>query len=310
MSYLAIVDLGSNSARMVVERLNNDGTYTEIIREKEDTRIAQNMGPERVLKEVPIARTIAALKYFQSQYSDFEPTVRAITTAAVRVARNQTQFLTRVKNETGIDFEVLTGDKEAYYDYLGVITTLAIDNGIILDTGGASVELIAVIDGQNQSAISLPFGAVTLSETFNLANEVSQRDIAAACKDILSQYEVLPWLNAHRGLPVILLGGGNRSLARMGRTILGKDIINQIHGFEMSVEMVEHIFQNLRYMSRQEREHIAGLEISRADIIISGLLPLLNLMQLIDAPRVIFSESGVREGLIAEMMKNNDKKIL
>lgn len=206
MSYLAIVDLGSNSARMVVERLNNDGTYTEIIREKEDTRIAQNMGPERVLKEVPIARTIAALKYFQSQYSDFEPTVRAITTAAVRVARNQTQFLTRVKNETGIDFEVLTGDEEAYYDYLGVITTLAIDNGIILDTGGASVELIAVIDGQNQSAISLPFGAVTLSETFNLANEVSQRDIAAACKDILSQYEVLPWLNAHRGLPVILLG--------------------------------------------------------------------------------------------------------
>jgi len=73
----------------------------------------------------------------------------------------------------------------------------------------------------------------------------------------------------------------------------------------MSVEKVQQIFSHLRQMSRSEREHMAGLEVSRADIIVSGLLPLLNLMTVIHSPNVIFSESGVREGLIAEMMKNN-----
>lgn len=305
MSYLAIVDLGSNSARMVVEALHDDGTYTEIIREKQDTRIAQNMGPERTLKETPMARTITALKYFQSVYAPFEPTVVAITTAAVRVAKNQAVFLARVEQETGMQFRVLTGEEEAYYDYLGVVTTLAIRDAVILDTGGASVELIAVRDGQNQAAVSLPFGAVTLSETYHLANAIDQANVTAACADITAQYQALPWLKQQVGQPVVLLGGANRSLARMGRTILSAQEVDAIQGFDMSIDMVQQIFARLRKMSRAEREHMAGLEVSRADIIVSGLLPLLNLMTIIQAPRVIFSESGVREGLIAEMIQEN-----
>lgn len=310
MDYLAIVDLGSNSARMVVEELNSDGTYKEIIREKEDTRIAQNMGDDKILQEEPIRRTIAALKRFQQQYKKYTPRVRAITTAAVRVATNQDVFLNRVKNELNIQFQVLTGDEEAYYDYLGVVSTLDIKDAIILDTGGASIELILVENGRNKEAVSLPFGAVTLSEDYNLANNVTQTDIESACKHILMQYQKLNWLQNIHNLPVILLGGANRSLARMGRTILKENEVNDIHGFEMPIAIVTDIFSGLRHMTRLERENLAGLEISRADIIISGLLPLLNLMNFIHAPKVVFSESGVREGLIAEMMIKDDKKIL
>lgn len=305
MSYLAIVDLGSNSARMVVEALHEDGTYTEIIREKQDTRIAQGMGAEQILKEVPIARTIAALKHFQSVYAPFAPTVIAITTAAVRVAKNQAAFLARVERETGLQFRVLTGEEEAYYDYLGVVSTLSIQDAVILDTGGASVELIGVSAGQDKAAISLPFGAVTLSEKFHLANDIDQANITAACDDILSQYQTLPWLKKYVGQPVVLLGGANRSLARMGQKLSPDQATTTLQGFDMSIEKVQQIFSRLRQMSRPERERMAGLEVSRADIIVSGLLPLLKLMTVIQSPRVIFSESGVREGLIAEMMKNN-----
>lgn len=305
MSYLAIVDLGSNSARMVVEALHEDGTYTEIIREKQDTRIAQGMGAEQILKEIPIARTIAALKYFQSVYAPFKPTVIAITTAAVRVAKNQAAFLARVERETGLQFRVLTGKEEAYYDYLGVVATLPIRDALILDTGGASVELIGVSGGQDEAAVSLPFGAVTLSEKFHLANDIDQADITAACDYILAQYHTLPWLATYVGQPVVLLGGANRSLARMGQQLSAEHAVRMLQGFDMPITQVQQIFARLRDMSRSEREHMAGLEVSRADIIVSGLLPLLNLMTVIQAPRVIFSESGVREGLIAEMMKDN-----
>lgn len=306
MSYLAIVDLGSNSARMVVEELHDDGTYTEIVREKQDTRIAQNMGPELTLKEEPIARTIETLKYFQTKYVDFNPTLRAITTAAVRMARNQEAFLARVEAETGIVFQVLSGKEEAYYDYLGVVSTLTITDAVILDTGGASVELIAMRDGKNTADVSLPFGAVSLSERFKLANNVNPLDIENACQNIFKQYQALSWLSEQRGLPVVLLGGANRSLARMGRTALGKVAVNNFHGFNMTIDRVSTIFDKISHMTRAQRENVAGLEIARADIIISGLLPLLTLMRIIDAPEVIFSESGVREGLIAETIKNND----
>lgn len=302
MSYLAIVDLGSNSARMVVEELHKDGTYTEIVREKQDTRIAQNMGAKLILQEEPMARTIGALRYFQTRYARFEPEVRAITTAAVRTAQNQSEFLKRVKAATGITFQVLTGDQEAYYDYLGVQATLKVDAGVILDTGGASVELIAINHVKNMAAVSLPFGAVNLSEQFMLANDVIQSNIEVASEYIVQSYQNLPWLSSQKGQPVILLGGANRSLARMARTRSGEAEINQIHGYEMSYELVMSIFDEIRYMTRADREQVAGLETTRADIIISGLLPLVNLMRLIEAPKVIFSESGVREGLIAETL--------
>lgn len=307
MSYLAIVDLGSNSARMVVEELHEGGTHTELIREKRDTRIAQNMGEELLLKEIPILRTIEALKYFQSKYIEFHPEVRAITTAAVRMAKNQTEFLDRVVRETGIQFQVLTGDQEAYYDYLGVVSTLNVTEGVILDTGGASVELIAVDNRRNKKAVSLSFGAVTLSEQYHLANNIIPKNLVSANDYILSQYNTLQWLETQYKKPVILLGGANRSLARMARTRLGEAEASMIHGFEMPVDLVEQIFEEIRQMTRKEREKIAGLETSRADIIVSGLLPLLNLMRKISSPKVIFSESGVREGLIAETLAQQNE---
>ncbi|CAH1852212.1 Ppx/GppA family phosphatase [Convivina praedatoris] len=302
MAYLGIIDLGSNSARMVIEDLHPDGSYTEILREKTDTRIAQNMGSSLVLQPEPMRRTIAVLKEFKARLDQYGPlATKAITTAAVRTAKNQTEFLDLVRQEVDIEFEVLTGTQEAHYDYLGVMATLSdIQNGVILDTGGASVELIGFKNRQEQHEISLPFGAVNLSEKYQLADDVKQVNVEAACASINQQYQELKWLDNFKNDSVILLGGANRSLARVARAFNGERQINNIHGFTMSRALVEQLFDQIRQTNRVGREKIAGLEKSRADIIISGLLPLLNLMKAIDAPQVIFSESGVREGIIAE----------
>jgi exopolyphosphatase/guanosine-5'-triphosphate,3'-diphosphate pyrophosphatase len=303
MTRLAIVDLGSNSARMVVEELHDDGTYTEVLRHKTDTRISQGMGEEKMLQPEPIARTLTAIKAFQAAYAPYEvDEVRAITTAAVRTAANQAEFLAQVKAETGLDFQVLTGDEEAYYDYLGVVSTLELTDAVILDTGGASVEVIAVANGRNVAQVSLPFGAVNLSEKYALANEIKADNLAAAQADVRSQYEALDWLTAQNGVPIVLLGGANRSLAKMDRQAHHEAHPDNIHGYRMDASTIYTLFDQLTQLSRVEREKLAGLEASRADIIISGLIPLVNLMRVVAAPEVIFSESGVREGLIAEVL--------
>ena len=117
MENLAIVDLGSNSARMAITEIAPDGHFREIKRVKENTRLSEGMGREKMLQEDAMNRTIAALKRFKKIYEGMPHTqVRAITTAAVRQARNRQEFLNRVQKEVGIRLQVLSGKKEAYYD--------------------------------------------------------------------------------------------------------------------------------------------------------------------------------------------------
>ncbi|MBS9336548.1 exopolyphosphatase [Fructobacillus papyrifericola] len=308
---IAIIDLGSNSARLVVEKLKSDGSYRELYRVKEDTRLSKGMGDSLLLQEEQIEKTLAVLKDYMGRIRPYSvDAIYGITTAAVRTAKNQADFLKRVQETVGVKLRVLTGEEEAHYDFLGVLSSLpSVQSAVILDTGGASVELIPYKNKQAEAEVSLPFGAVNLSEKYGLADKVQKKDIEGACQQITEAYEQLPFIANNQEQPVILLGGANRSLAKMaekkGWTKQGQ---KTLHGLFLSSSRVEQIFSEIAQMDRQEREHLAGLEKNRADIIISGLLPVLNLVRALQSPRVIFSESGVREGLIFELIQEEFKR--
>ena len=143
MINLAVIDLGSNSVRLRVTEIDESGNYNLVRYEKEYVRLSENMGPEKMLKPTPMERTIAALKDFKQICMVLENVrVIAVATAAVRQAANQIEFLKRVKEETGFNIKVISGEREAYLDYVGVTRTLPIKNGLIIDTGGASMELM------------------------------------------------------------------------------------------------------------------------------------------------------------------------
>lgn len=306
MSYLAVIDLGSNSTRLVVEELNEDGQFTEIKRRKLDTRLAQGMDQNGgALTEAAMDRVLEALTIFKQEYERYpDIELEGIATAAVREATNQDDFLQRVYDVTGIDVRVLSGDQEAYYDYLGAMCALDVDNAWLLDTGGASVELVGIEERMAANFISLPFGAVNLAEKFHLNDPmISDQNLVAASDYVTDQYERLPWIaeaDSTDALPIILLGGANRSLARLNQMRKGFDVKKDFHGYRMSTAEVLETFTELVHATRSEREAALGAEANRTDIIISGLLPLVTLIQETGAKDVIFSASGVREGLLQE----------
>lgn len=305
MKNLAIVDLGSNSARMAVSRLHANGTVEEIKRVKEDTRLSEGMGAEHVLQPHAIDRTIKALLAFKKIYQRMPNTdVIGITTAAVRMAKNQAEFLAKVKTEVGLDLKVLSGDDEARYDYLGVANSLVINDCLILDTGGASCELILVKGGQAEHLISVPFGAVTLSEQFELDDVVPSANLFRAQMFLRNRLADVWWLSEALHYPIILLGGANRTLARINRRRQQKLKVEDIHGYRLKTETVYHTFLDFLTRSRQGRQDISGMEYGRADIIVGGMLPLVTLLQMLDSDRVVFSESGVREGIISEYLNH------
>ncbi|GEK29335.1 exopolyphosphatase [Furfurilactobacillus siliginis] len=304
MENFAVIDLGSNSCRMTVTTIDETGRFTRSKMDKEFVRLSEGMEQTGMLQELPIQRTIAALQGFQATYSQLPNlTLKAIATAAVRNAKNQAAFLARVAQEVdGLKIEVIAGTEEAHYDFLGVINTLPVTNCVVMDTGGASCELILVQNGRAQNLVSLPFGSVNLTETFlaHGTDTIAAVDIFRLSTAIQRLFNGIWWLHRGQNLPIVALGGSNRTLAKIRRKQKQVADFEDIHGFRMNVSEVDDVYAEIIERNLAERKAMPGLSKARADIIAAGSTPLVTIMRYLDSGRVIFSENGVREGILYE----------
>ena len=306
--YLAILDLGSNSVRLKITKIQDNGSFETVQYEKRYVRLASNMGPEKMLKSAPVKRTIDALKEFRTicdRYRNKKLTIIAVATAAVRQAQNQLQFLEKVQRETGFEIHVISGEREAYLDYVGVNQTLPIDKGIIVDTGGASMELISVNNGEAEEAVSITIGPVSISQTYHLEDQINPADLFDAMVKIDEVLSQQLWLNRMRETKIVALGGCNRALAKVYRwqQALNPDEVRPVHGLTMRSEEAFLIMRQLLEADRQTRAGIRGITKVRADVIVGGLLPLISLVRQLSINEISFSNSGLREGLLFKYLE-------
>lgn len=306
MENLAVVDLGSSSARMTITAIQDDGTYQVIQREKVMARLSENMGESLQLQAPAVERTLATLKDFQTVYTALPKLkIKAVATAAVRMAKNKKAFLKQVATEVPeLPLEVITGNQEAHYDFLGVINTLPVANCLIMDTGGASCELILVQNSKAQHLISLPIGSVNLTERFFGTNTdvIKAADLFRAYTFMNQLFNGVWWLHKAQNLPIVALGGSNRTLAKIQRKQSNFLNFEDIHGYHMTVPAADDIYANIVSKDYAGRKKIPGLAKERADIIAAGLTPLVAMTRYLDSDRVIFSQNGLREGVLFERL--------
>ena len=303
---LAVIDLGSNSVRLKISELTKDGQAVTKHYEKRYVRLSSQMGPEKILKPEPMDRTVAALRDFRQVCDQYDHgRIVAVATAAVRQAKNQQEFLERVREETGFQFRVITGEQEAYLDYVGVARTLPIDRGIIIDTGGASMELIAVDNGAAEETVSIPIGSVTLSQRYQLGDVINAADLFDAMVEVDEILSHQRWLNRFRDTRIVALGGSNRALGKIYRwrnAVDGKAA--SIHGLTMSSQTAFGIMHQLVEADQATRAQVRGVMKARADVIVGGLLPLLALMRQLAIDSVSFSNNGLREGILFKYVEH------
>ncbi|WKY79096.1 Ppx/GppA family phosphatase [Leuconostoc lactis] len=304
MTVIAVIDLGSNSVRMTVSRYHSDGSYEVLARFQEMVRLSAGMGPDKVLQEEAIKRTITALEKFKKALKDYDQTkleTYAVATAAVRQASNQAAFLEQFEQTMGFPLRILSGEEEAYFDYVGIINTFSVNDALILDTGGASSELVLVRNRQAVHAVSLPVGAVNISEAYLERDKVSAAALFRAILSLRQLFGDISWLRESVNMPLIALGGSNRTLAKISRK---KNKVQDmpIHGYHMSIGEVAAIYDNILSEGLDGRKKIPGLAKERADIIVGGLLPLVEILLFTESRQVIFSQSGLREGFLFEQI--------
>ena len=305
MSYnFAVIDLGSNSVRMSVNALEKDGSWGVIEKLRATVRLSEGMSNDNFLKEESMSRVIDAIEQFTKKAKEYKcVSIAAVATAALRRAANKELFLSRVKERAGIDFEIISGDQEAYYSYLAVSKTVGIKDGIIYDTGGGSTEITLVKNGEVKHSISLPLGAVVMTE------QMTRRNQMQLYKYVSSYIGGIDWLDECEGLPLYGIGGSARAMAMLyKKQWLSPD---ELDGIKIPYHAVAKIYQSIFATPLEKRKEIKGMDVSRADIILAGLTPVKVLMDMTGSAHVYVCAAGVKEGVFFrlkdEIIRSNSK---
>lgn len=284
----SIIDLGSNSVRMNIYGIGQAHDYIQMDQAKEKVRLSEGMGRELVIKQAPLARLSATLALFAQLNRVYRvEECHCLATAAVRTSTNQAQVLERIEQESGFRFQVLSGQEEAELDYLGVVNTMAVDNALLVDLGGASTEIILVEDRKMKQAVSLPFGSVNLSENY-------QTERAARHK-MRQELSNLDWLDQASGYEIIGLGGSIRTLAKVNRAKQHWPLFS-IHNYQMTVDEVRQVLGLIHRLPVSRLAGVPGISSSRADILKRGLAPFVELLRMVEPKHLRISTSGLREG--------------
>jgi len=299
---MGIIDLGSNSGRLIIMEVNPDGAYKMLTEAKSNIRLVGGMEHSELVDQLAVKRLFKAMHNFrQLCLINGVNQIVAVGTEALRRAANGQEILDRLEQELGISVRVISGQEEAYLAYLGVINTMAVSDGIVVDVGGGSTEIACFRERELLQTASLPIGAVNLSERFlkhdpPLAEELAQ--MKAAISD-----QIQPLVNK---LPrpvgeIIGVGGTIRALAKIDRR-MRRYSLGTLHYYSLSADRLSDIYHDLALSSMRQRLEMGGLSHDRADIIVGGAAVITCLVDALKAEELLVSGSGLREGLFYQQL--------
>lgn len=306
MSKLAIIDLGSNTCRLVIFAISPDGAFRLTDQVSETVRIGENMLGSGMLQPEPVRRAQQLLKMYAGLCSANRiDHVIATATSAVRDAQNGAEFVEHVEQESGLSLQILSGDAEAFYGYVGAMNGFAIEEALIADLGGGSLELTQVEKRLPVSVASLPLGAVRLADRFLREDPISKSTAKALAAHIDAQLETFAPAVHPSAHGLIALGGTARALARVDQR--RRDYpIERLHAYELGADAVEDIADELLKKDLAARLKIKGLKDERADIIPAGALVIRQVMRRVGARSLYVSGRGLREGLLYEHLLHRE----
>jgi exopolyphosphatase/guanosine-5'-triphosphate,3'-diphosphate pyrophosphatase len=301
-SPVAIIDLGSNSGRVVVLRVDPRGHLEILADGRSPLRLAKDLAARPRLGDEAIDRVVAALRDFTAiAAGSAARRIIAVATSAIREAEDGVHLLDRAREEVGVEVAVIDGEEEARLAFLGAVYGVQADHGMLIDVGGGSIEASSFRDRRLVRSWTLPLGALRLSAQFLRSDPPADKEMADLRDHIrktLAEAGVPP-IEADERL--VGTGGTIRNLAKIDRQA-GQYPIPRIHGYALARKRVVDILALVGSRSEQRRRRIAGLNADRADSIVGGALATLVTMETLRADELIVSGQGLREGVFYDLL--------
>lgn len=298
---LGAIDVGSNSVHMIVADVSRDGHLEVVDRVKEMVRLGRRSFTTGRLTAESMDLAVRALVNFKKLLRVRKvDRMRAVATSAVREARNRRDFIRRIKRETGITVEVISGLDEARLIFQAARHALGLDGGphLLVDVGGGSVELVLVRDGKPLWMRSVRLGAARLAERF-LADDPPTREQLHKLEDHLERAIGPLMRKARRAGAVRAIGtsGTINTLVAMARAARGEEL-GRLHGATATAGEIAALTSDLVEANAALRVELPGMDAKRVDLMPAAAALVNFILKKSGAPELVACTWALREGVL------------
>jgi len=299
-SSVAVIDIGSNSVRLVIYETMARSLVT-VFNEKALCGLGREVQSTGLLAPDAVAKALTSLRRFRALCRIQKVgRVYAIATAACRDASNGPDFITKAERICGVPIQILSGPREAKLSALGVVSGIHNPDGIVGDLGGGSLELIDVHGNRVRSGVTLPLGSLALQD-------LSHKSLKRAERIVKNELSDVAQLKAGRGRAFYAVGGTWRALARIH--IVQSDYpLKVMHGYTIPAAEALDFARRLRRLAAADM--LANIEIiadARRPLLTYAALVLEYIIRVARPKTIVFSTFGVREGLLYEMLPQQER---
>lgn len=295
------IDIGSNSIRLIIAEVENNKIKNIIYQEKATTRLATNINKTGILAEEPFKKSIDVLAGFKKALDKYNVTkIKTVATSAVREARNGEDFIKAAKN-AGIEISIISGKEEGMLEYIGVCSGFdAGSHPLILDVGGGSSEIIYMQENNELHTESHKIGVVKMADMFDFqsgSNEMIEK-CRTYIKDFFKNVTIPDNIQSF-----IATAGTATTLAAIDMKMTEYDF-NKVNGYKITKEKVIEILNKVYSTPYNKRLEIKGMDKGREDLIIPGILIILEILNKTNINIITVSDFGLREGAVVRAAGN------
>jgi exopolyphosphatase/guanosine-5'-triphosphate,3'-diphosphate pyrophosphatase len=292
----AIVDIGSNSGRMIVFKLR-EGEHLDVVEDaRAPLRLARELRDSDQLGPDAIERTLEALRDFLAVARGAGASrMIAVATSAVREAADGPELVDRA-NHLGVPLQTIDGDHEATLGFHGAVHDLPVTSGFTFDVGGGSAEITSFRDRRLARSWSVPMGSLRMSDRYLASDPPTHGELRAVRKAVQATMDDAGIGELERGGDLVGIGGTVRNLAKVDlkRTDYPLPLL---HGYQLPRERLDALIDELAGRSMKRRASMPGLNPDRADTIVGGAVVIATIAHHVGAKHILVSSRGLREGL-------------
>lgn len=301
----AIIDIGTNSVRLLMAEKDEKGEWKTLRKELRSTRLGEGMTDKATIGQGAKERTLSAVEEFTAMAKlEGAEDIFAYGTSIMRDASNGEEFADEVTAASGVPVRILSGKEEAYYSYIGAAGTSGVITSVV-DIGGGSTEICVGFGTDVDARHSFRLGCVRCSKQFDTTTARGRAELKKHCFTLFRETDLMESMrNVKRWIGV---GGTVTSLASMLQELEVYDSL-KVQDYVIHPEDVSKILEKLSKMSYDDKCHMKGLLPSRADIIVAGVVILDSLMEYFALSEITVSDRDLSEGLLdADVISPTEK---
>ncbi len=301
MKKYGVIDLGTNTFHLLIVEANGDGTFQELYRKQHFVKLAEE--GIQTIGAAPFERGLQVMQLFKQTLDEQAVTnLRAFGTAALRTASNGQEFIEQIKENIGIEVQLIDGNREADLIHKGVLQAVPFqdERWLIMDIGGGSVEFIIADKNQVYWAQSFPIGVAILLKNFHHSDPIATQEVQAVQQFL--EEKLTPLQAALAQYPTHTLVGASGTFDVL-ENILVKNKMHPHHSY-LNANAFPDFYDKVVKMTLQERLNLEGMPSIRADMIVVALILVDHVIKTARTQQIIISAFALKEGMLYEMMRD------